>query len=60
MMIANLRGKTHRFGFQSSINQAKFHIVKLLTSEWLVSESDPSNADPADEGSHTDSPDIYS
>ncbi len=44
-MIANLRGKTHRFGFQSSINQAKFHIVKLLTSEWLVSESDPSNAD---------------
>ncbi len=45
MTIANLRGKTHWFGFQSSINQAKFHIVKLLTSEWLVSEDDPSNAD---------------
>ncbi|KAK0213959.1 nuclear pore protein 84/107 [Armillaria fumosa] len=31
--------------YKSSINQAKVHIVKLLTSEWLVSESDPSNAD---------------
>ncbi|KAG7444855.1 nuclear pore protein 84/107 [Guyanagaster necrorhizus] len=31
--------------YKSSIDQAKFLIMKLLTSEWLVSENDLSNVD---------------